>query len=163
MENGRKQGYLFAVIMGLLTVLVCMVVADGLVGIEGTIHDYKEFEDGYHEFTLKVSDPTGRYIFWIGLLGIPALFARKTKVKYTWVNLPLYLASWYICSWMFGESVKHRYLAHPPQGFISFGDEFFSIGSTILFWIVQAIVLWIITFLCFIVRKFVNRQKEGNK
>ena len=62
MENKMKQGYLFAFIIGLLTVLVCMVVADGLIGIEGTIHDYIEYEDGHHEFALKVSDPTGRII-----------------------------------------------------------------------------------------------------
>lgn len=29
MENKRKQGYIYASIMGLLTVLVCMVIAIG--------------------------------------------------------------------------------------------------------------------------------------
>lgn len=163
MENKRRQGYVYAIIMGLLTVLVCMVIADGLIGIEGTIRDYKEFEDGYHEFTLKVSDPTGRYIFWIGLLSIPVLFSWKTKVRYTWVNLPLYFVAWYLCSWIFGESVKHRYLAHPAQGFISIGEGFTSLWTTLLFWIVQAIVLWIITFLCFLIRKIVSGLKEGNQ
>ena len=32
MENKRKQGYLYALIIGLLTILVCMVIADGFVG-----------------------------------------------------------------------------------------------------------------------------------
>ena len=163
MDNKRKQGYLYAIIMGLLTVLVCMVIADGLIGIEGTIHDYIEYEDGHHEFTLKVSDPTGRIIFRIGLFCIPVLVAWKTKVKYTWINLPLYMAAWYICCFVFGESVKHRYLAHPAQGFISFGNEFTSITTTLMFWIVQAIVLWLITFLCFIIRKIVSKTKGGNK
>jgi len=163
MENKRKQGYLFAFIIGLLTVLVCMVVADGLIGIEGTIHDYIEYEDGTHEFALKVSDPTGRIIFRLGLFGIPVLFSLKTKVKYTWINLPLYMAAWYICYFIFGESVKHRYLAHPAQGFISFGNEFTSITTTLAFWIVQAIILLIVHFLLFIIRKIVNRLKEGNK
>lgn len=85
-----------------------MIIADGFVGIAGTIQDYKEYEDGTHEFTLKVSDLTGRIIFWIGILAIPLLFSLKTKVRYTWINLPLYLAAWYICSWIFGESVKHQ-------------------------------------------------------
>ena len=163
MENKMKQGYLFAFIIGLLTVLVCMVVADGLIGIEGTIHDYIEYPDGHHEFSLKVSDPTGRIIFRLGLFCIPVLFAWKTKVKYTWINLPLYMAAWYICYFIFGESVKHRYLAHPAQGFISFGNEFTSVTTTLLFWIVQAIVLLIVHFLLFIIRKIVNRLKEGNK
>ena len=163
MENKRKQGYLFAFIIGILTVLVCMVVADGLIGIEGTIHDYIEYEDGHHEFALKVSDSTGRIIFRLGLFCIPVLFAWKTKVKYTWINLPLYMAAWYICYFIFGESVKHRYLAHPAQGFISFENEFTSITTTLAFWIAQAIVIWIITFLGFVIRKIVNRLKEGNK
>lgn len=162
MENESRQGYVYAILMGLLTVLVCMVIADGFVGIEGTIHDYKEFADGHHEFALKVSDPTGRIIFWIGLLAIPVLFSRKTKVKYTWVNLPLYLAAWYLCSWIFGESVKHRYLAHPAQGFISFGEEFISIGTTFIFWVIQAIVLWTITFAYFMIKKG-SRLKEGKE
>jgi len=163
MENKRKQGYLYAFVIGVLTVLVCMVIADGFIGIAGTIHDYIEYEDGTHEFMLKVSDPTGRIIFRIGLFCIPVLFAWKTKVKYTWINLPLYMAAWYICYFIFGESVKHRYLAHPAQGFISFGNEFTSVTTTLLFWIAQAIVLWIITFLKFMIRKILNRLMEENK
>lgn len=84
MENKRKQGYLYAFFIGMLTVLVCMVIADGFIGIAGTIHDYKEFEDGTHEFT--------------------------------------------------------------------------SITTTLIFWIVQAMVLLFVQFLCFIIRKFVRRQ-----
>lgn len=163
MENKRKQGYLYAVILGLLTVLVCMVIADGFIGIEGTIHDYIEYEDGTHEFMLKVSDPTGRIIFWTGLLFLPVLFSLKTKVNYTWINLPLYMAAWYICYAIFGESVKHRYLAHPAQGFISFGNEFTSVITTLFFWIVQALVLLAVHFINYIISKFVKRQKEGNK
>lgn len=158
MENKRKQGYFYALIIGFLTVLVCMVIADGFVGIAGTIHDYKELADGTHEFMLKVSDPTGRIIFWGGLLAIPLLFSVKTKVRYTWVNLPLYFVAWYICFLIFGESVKHRYLAHPAQGFISFGNEFTSVTTTLLFWIVQALVLLAARSLWFIIRKFVGRQ-----
>lgn len=158
MENKQKQGYLYALIIGMLTVLVCMVIADGLIGIEGTIHDYKEFADGTHEFMLKVSDPTGRIIFRTGLLAIPVLFSRKTKVKYTWVNLPFYLVAWYICYLIFGESVKHRYLAHPAQGFISFGNEFTSVTTTLFFWIVQAIVLFVVHSIYFIISKLVRRQ-----
>ncbi len=158
MENKRKQGYTYAVIMGLLTVFVCMVIADGFVGIAGTIHDYKELADGTHEFMLKVSDPTGRIIFRIGLLVIPVLFSLKTKVRYTWVNLPLYLVAWYICFWIFGESVKHQYLAHPAQGFISFGNEITSVTTTLLFWTVQAMVLLVARSLWFIIRKFVKKQ-----
>ena len=66
--------------MGLLTILVCMVIADGFIGIEGSIHDYKEFT---------------------------------------------------------------------------------SITTTFWFWLVQAMVLWAITFLRFIIGKIVIKTKGG--
>lgn len=163
MEKKSKQGYGYAVIMGLFTILVCLVIADGVVGIEGVIRDYKEFEDGHHEFALVTSNPTGRIIFWIGLLGLPVLFYKKIKVRHAWINLPLYLVAWYSCSWMFGESVKHRYLAHPARGFISFGDTFVSLWTTFLMWAVQAIVLWTVSGLCFMIRKIADRLKEGKE
>lgn len=162
MENKRKEGYVYAVIMGLLTILVCLIIADGLIGIEGTIKDYKEYADGYHEFILVTSNPTGRYVFWIGLLGISVLFSWKTKIKYTWINLPVYFAAWYLCLWIFGESVKHRYLAHPAQGFISFGEGFVSLGTTVFLWLMQVIILGIMTLLRFIINKLGNKRTGGN-
>ncbi|MBP3616996.1 MAG: hypothetical protein J6J38_03065 [Lachnospiraceae bacterium] len=159
MENKKMQGYMYAVIMGLLTAIICLVIADGLVGVAGTIKDFKDLGNGYHEFTLSTSDPTGRYIFWIGLLGLPVLFASKVKVKYTWVNLPIYLLAWYICSGIFGESPKHRYLAHPAKGWITIGEGLEPFSVMIMMWLVQAIVLWAIAFLCFAIGK---RRRRAN-
>ncbi len=31
MENKKVQGYVYAVIMGLLTAIICLAIADGLV------------------------------------------------------------------------------------------------------------------------------------
>lgn len=159
MENKKMQGYMYAVIMGLLTAIICLVIADGLVGVAGTIKDFKDLGNGYHEFTLSTSDPTGRYIFWVGLLGLPVLFASKVKVKYTWVNLLIYLLAWYICSGIFGESPKHRYLAHPAKGWITIGEGLEPFSVMIMMWLVQAIVLWAIAFLCFAIGK---RRRRAN-
>ncbi len=88
MGKYRTQGYIYATIMGVLTAIICLAIADGCIGVAGTIKDFEDLGNGYHTFTLSTSNPTGRYIFWIGLLGLPVLFARKVKVKYTWANLP---------------------------------------------------------------------------
>ena len=69
MEKNRTQGYIYGTIMGALTTIICLVIADGLIGVAGTIKDFEDLGNGYHTFTLSTSDPTGRYIFWIGLLG----------------------------------------------------------------------------------------------
>ena len=160
MENKEGQGYVYAVIMGLLTTIICLVIADGLIGVAGTIQDFEDLGNGYHTFTLSSSDPTGRYIFWIGLIGLPVLFACKVKVKYTWVNLPIYLMAWYICSGIFGESPNHQYLAHPARGWLTIGEGLEPFSVMIMLWLVQAIVLWAIAFLCFVIQKLRNRPKE---
>ena len=161
MENKKIQGYTYATIMGLLTSIICLAIADGCIGVAGTIKDFEELGNRYHTFTLSTSDPTGRYIFWIGLLGLPVLFARKAKVKYTWVNLPIYLLAWYVCSGIFGESPKHRYLAHPARGWITIGEGLEPFSVMVMMWLVQAIVLWAIAFLCFVIRKLKNGTKES--
>lgn len=161
MENKTVQGYVYAVIMGLLTSIICLAIADGWIGVAGTIKDFEDLGNGYHTFTLSTSDPTGRYIFWIGLLGLPVLFASKVKVKYTWVNLPIYLVVWYICSGIFGDSPNHQYLAHPARGWLTIGEGLEPFSVMIMLWLVQAIVLWAIAFLCFVIRKMKNKPKEA--
>lgn len=160
MENKKVQGYVYTVIMGLLTTIICLVIADGLIGVAGTIQDFEDLGNGYHTFTLSTSDPTGRYIFWIGLIGLPVLFASKVKVKYTWLNLPIYLLAWYICSGIFGESPNHQYLAHPARGWLTIGEGLEPFSVMIMLWLVQAIVLWAIAFLRFVIQKLRNRSKE---
>ncbi len=153
MENKKIQGYIYAVIMGVLTVLICFVIADGLIGVEGAVRDYEDFGDGQYTYIVETSNPMGRYIFWIGLIGLPILFSKKIRVRDTWLNISIFLFSWYFCSWIFGEKGNHRYLAHPSKGFIDFGDGLESLSAVILLWGVQAIILWIIAFLYFVIRK----------
>ncbi len=160
MGKNRTQGYIYAIIMGLLTAIICLAIADGCIGVAGTIKDFEDLGNGYHTFTLSTSDPTGRYIFWIGLIGLPVIFASKIRVKYTWGNLPIYLLGWYICSGFFGESPKHQYLAHPARGWIAIGEGLEPFSVMIMMWFVQAIVLWAIAFLCFLMGKLKNRTNE---
>ena len=161
MGKNRTQGYIYATIMGVLTAIICLAIADGCIGVAGTIKDFEDLGNGYHTFTLSTSDLTGRYIFWIGLLVLPVLFAGKVQVRYTWANLPIYLQAWYICSGIFGESPKHQYLAHPARGWLTIGEGLEPFSVMIMMWFVQAIVLWAIAFLCFVMGKLQTRTKES--
>ena len=160
MGKNRTQGYIYATIMGVLTATICLAIADGCIGVAGTIKDFEDLGNGYHTFTLSTSDPTGRYIFWIGLLILPVLFAGKVRVRYTWANLLIYLLAWYICSGIFGESPKHQYLAHPARGWLTIGEGLEPFSVMIMMWFVQAIVLWAIAFLCLVIGKLRNKTKD---
>ena len=153
MGQNKIPSYMYVVIMGVLTVLICFVIADGLIGVEGAIRDYEDLGDGQYTYIVQTSNPIGRYIFWIGLIGLPILFFKKIRVRDTWLNIPIFLFSWYFCSWIFGEKGNHRYLAHPSKGFIDFGDGLESLSAVILLWGVQTIILLLIFFLCFAIKK----------
>lgn len=160
MANDKKRSYVYAAVMGILTAIICLGIADGLFGIEGTIKDFEDLGNGYHTYTLSVNDPTGRYIFWMGLIGLPILFSGKIKIKSTWINLPIFWMAWYVCSWIFGEKANHRYLAHPARGWIEVGSGLEPFGVMILLWLIQAIVLLGMSLLRFAIRKARHKSKK---
>ena len=69
---------------------------------------------------------------------------------------------WYICSGIFGDSPNHQYLAHPARGWLTIGEGLEPFSVMIMLWLVQAIVLWAIAFLCFVIRKMKNKEKVEN-
>lgn len=157
MMKEPKYSYGYAALMGILTVIICMAVADGLIGIRGTVQNYVDLGNGYHSFDLAINDPTGKYVFWAGIIGIPILFSRKVRIKSTWINMPLFFVAWYVCTWIFGESPKHRYLGHPSSGWISIGEGLEPVGVMILFWLIQVLVLLVITVISSGLRKIKDR------
>ena len=48
MMKKPKYSYGYAALMGILTVIICMAVADGLIGIRGTVQNYVDLGNGYH-------------------------------------------------------------------------------------------------------------------
>lgn len=137
----KTKSYLFALLLGMLTVFVCLAVADGMLGIEGTIQNYVESSTGEITYELHVRDARGRIIFWGGLLILPMLFAPKVLPQRTWINLPLFAGSWYVLSAVFGSHANHRFLAHPARGFISFYEELDPFILAVFLWLVQLVIL----------------------
>lgn len=156
-----KKSYLLSLLLGLLTVIVCLAIADGMIGVIGTIGDYTEDEFGNVEFTLHVKDPTGRIIFGAGLILLPLIFGWFISPKHTWVNLPLYLLAWYILSAIFGSQVNHRFLAHPSTGFIDFFSEFTPFFTTLYLWVNQLVILLAVKLGQYILRKIKARRQSN--
>ncbi len=157
----RKSSYLYALLLAVLTVIVCLAIADGMIGVAGTIRNYEGDPDGHHTFTLHVKDPTGDIIFWLGMLILPALFSGKVALRHTWICLPVYIVSWYLLSLIFGEMPNHQFLAHPSGGFISMGEELHPFLTALYFWILQMIVLAFAKAVRALLRRIKQAQKSA--
>ena len=155
----RSKSYLFAFLLGLLTVIVCLAIGDGLIGVAGTLGDCVYDEAGEMiEYTVHVKDPTGRIIFWGGLLLLPVILAYWIRPRHTWINLPLYVLSWYVLSAIFGSHANHYFLAHPARGFISFFEEFDPFFVAVFMWLTQLIVLLVVRGIIGIIKKILHRK-----
>ena len=150
----KTKSYLFAFLLGLLTVIICLAIGDGLIGVAGTIK-YIESENVYR---LYINDPTGKIIFWSGLLLLPMILAYLIRPRHTWINLQLFVLSWYILSAIFGSHANHYYLAHPARGFISFFEEFDPFIVAVFMWLTQLIVLLVVRGIIKLIRTLINRK-----
>ena len=156
----KTKSYLFAFILGLLTVIICLAVGDGLFGVAGTLGDCKYDEYGeLIEYTLHIKDPTGKIVFWSGLLLLPAIFAYRIRPRHSWINLLLFVLSWYVLSAIFGSHANHYYLAHPARGFISLFDELDPFMVAVFMWLTQLIVLLIVRVIMKLIHKLKDRKE----
>ena len=155
----KTKSYLFSFFLGILTVIICLAIGDGLIGVAGTRGECVYDESGeLIEYALHVKDPTGRIIFWSGLLLLPVILAYWIRPRYTWINLPLFVLSWYILSAIFGSHANHYFLAHPARGFISFFEEFDPFIVAVFMWLTQLIVLLVVRGIIKLIRKIKTRK-----
>jgi len=141
----KTKSYLFAFLLGLLTVIVCLGIGDGFIGVAGTLDEceYNEYGE-LISYTLHIKDNTGKIIFWCGLLLLPIVFAYWVHPAHIWINIPVFILSWYFLSDIFGSHANHYFLAHPARGFISLFEEFDPFIVAVFMWFIQFIVLLII-------------------
>ena len=155
----KTKSYLFAFLLGLLTVIICLAIGDGLIGVAGTLGECIYDDSGeLVEYTLHVKDPTGKIIFWSGLLLFPMILANWIRPRHTWINLPLLVLAWYILSAIFGSHANHYFLAHPARGFISFFEEFDPFIVAVFMWLTQLIVLLVVRGIIKLMRKIRTRK-----
>jgi len=125
MRTQWKQGVLWALLMGVLTVLFCLVLADGVLHMNG-------WSGGQN--TLP-----GRIVFWVFLVGLPLLFWKKVQWRHTLINLALYFLLYFPVSAFFGGHHDHTFL-EDLGGFIAFPAYFNAGLMTAIFWGVQSAV-----------------------
>ena len=155
----KTKSYLFSFFLGILTAIICLAIGDGLIGVAGTLGECVYDESGeLIEYALHVKDPTGKIIFWSGLLLLPMILAYLIRPRHTWINLPLFVLSWYILSAIFGSHANHYFLAHPARGFISFFEEFDPFIVAVFMWLTQLIVLLVVKGIIKLIRKIRTRK-----
>ena len=155
----KTKSYLFSFLLGILTVIICLAIGDGLIGVAGTLGECVYDESGeLIEYTLHVKDPTGKIIFWSGLLLLPVILAYWIRPRHTWINIPLFVLSWYVLSAIFGSHGNHYFLAHPARGFISFFEEFDPFIVAVFMWLTQLIVLLVVRGIMGIIKKISYRK-----
>ena len=155
----KTKSYLFAFVLGLLTVIVCLAIGDGIFGVAGTLGDCIYDESGeLIEYTVHVRDYTGKIIFWSGLLLLPVILAYLIRPRHTWINLPLFVLSWYVLSAIFGSHGNHYFLAHPARGFISLFEEFDPFIVAVFMWLTQLIDLLVVRGIVGIIKKLLHRK-----
>ncbi len=108
--------------MGVLTILFCLIVADDLFGLSAP----------------PARSQMGHVIFWVGLIGLPLLFCRLVSWRYTLLNIPLYFLLYFPAYEICG--LKHTHFLLQRGGFINFGPVWGAGLVAALFWGVQSLV-----------------------
>lgn len=117
MKKHFTQGKRNALLMGVLTLLLCLVLGDGLLGMVS----YRD-------------DPTmralivlpGMLTFGVGLLLPPWLFRKAVHKRDTFLNIPLYFLAFYLLRSFFEDRVfltQHYFLQPYISGFIYIPGE----------------------------------------
>ena len=133
-----KKEAIFAVIMGILTVLLCLVVADGMIGMA---YPPARKHIGY----------MGAAIFWIGIIALPLIFHKWAKWRYTLLNLPLYFLLYFPIYDVFG--LKHEHLFLDSGGFLPLSTFWGAIMAAVVFWSLQSLVYLIVNIIFYAIKR----------
>ncbi len=137
-----KMNLIYVFIMGFLTILVSLAVADGVFGLGHLPADADK-------------ELLGDIFFWGGLIILPLLFCKKVRWKYTLLNLPLYFLLYFPVYEMFGVRHYHKFLE--SGGFIGSPPLSAALVAVIL-WGIQSLVFLICGLISYAVRKVKNRD-----
>lgn len=130
--------FVSAIAMGLLTLLLCLVIADGVLGIVRPPGG---------------KNPVAMWIFCFFLLVFPIFFYLLTKWRDTLWNLLLYFLLYFPIRWAFGPKSTHYFLA--PNQFLSdiFPVWVDALLIALLLWSVQSLVYLFLNSLMLIASK----------
>ena len=160
MEDKKRKKLINSCFMGLLTVIFCLVIADGILGTDGhAVTRGPLFSNHAYAGTYDPNDGTGLLFFWISIIAITVLFVPRLEWRYTWVNLPVYFILWFPASAVFGESPQHTFLDKSASAFLTIGPDIGflrPVFAAVFFWLVQSAVYLLFNTAAFLLRKAKN-------
>ncbi len=128
----HEKSIALALVMGLLTMIFCLVIADGLLGIQGSRVDNGD-GTGYLDTDVK----TGAIVFWIFLIGLPLVVAKWVRWVHTIPNLLLYFVVYFPVCYHFGSSIFHTFL---DQGSLLSVTWLSALITAAVFWGMQSVI-----------------------
>ena len=142
-KTNRRKHLLYVWMMGICTIFLSLVVADGVFGLN-------------QPPTTATRGFVGFLFFWSGMIVLPLLFYKRIKWRDTFLNLALYFLLYFPVYDMFGLKLTHSFLER--GGFFAFPSYMGAILVAVVFWGIQSIVFLVINIICYVVRK--NRRKS---
>ena len=142
-KTNRRKHLLYVWMMGICTIFLSLVVADGMFGLN-------------QPPTTATRGFVGFLFFWRGMIVLPLLFYKRIKWRDTFLNLALYFLLYFPVYDMFGLKLTHSFLER--GGFFAFPSYMGAILVAVVFWGIQSIVFLVINIICYVVRK--NRRKS---
>ena len=149
------KNVLGALLMGLLTIILCLFVAERILGVSGFVKDVCYYAPGDTRWTIIPHLKIGLWFRRVLLIVLPVLFAGKVRWRYTWVNLFLFIGMYFPMKALAGQWPAMGYLGDnsgilaPPQIVNPFVMAFH-------FWGVQSIVFAGINLLRYVRRNLKN-------
>ena len=134
MDNKFNKRKLFsALIMGILTLIVSLIIADHFIGLAQYPAD-------------QLRGFVAHIVLYTDLIGLPMLYHKKTTWVYTISNLPLYFSLYFPIAEVAGSTYTHYFLRSSRS--LNALPDYFGAGITaIYFWSIQStvfFVLWIL-------------------
>ena len=128
-----------AILMALLTVIFCLVIADGILGTDGHV----EKGEGVEGNTWYIHDQTGLIFFRRSMIVITVVFALLVDWKHIWVVIPVYTLLYLPVNAYFGESPQHTYLDKSTFAMFTIGPDLSFLRpllTAIQFWVMQSLI-----------------------
>ena len=139
-SQNRLISIVYTIIMGILTILLCLVVADGEFGLNPP----------------PARSHMGIVVYWVSIIVLPLLFYKCVPWRYTFLNLLLYFVLYFPVHELYSNNLTSMFL--DTGGFIAFPVWWYAALVSVVFWGTQSIVYLITNVISYIIRK--RKQHE---
>lgn len=146
------KNVLWALLMGLITIILCLFVAERILGVSGFVKSVSYLESGDIQFTIIPHIKNGLWFRRVFLVVIPLLFVSKVRWRYTWVNLFLFIGLYFPLKALAGQWPVMGYLGD-NSGILALPQIVNPFIMAFHFWGIQSLVFSGVNFIRFVWRK----------